>query len=428
VAGVFRLVSALPPPSLPTLTDSWEHSVRVSGQVSLDISRSLIGERATLQQINLAQRPVYGRLQVWLPAGIQVLPGDQLTFSCQLKKPEPIGTFAYDRYLAARGVLALCYRADNFFITPPTRLSAPRAFYLFKNRLLQSLEQSLPEPESSFLEGLLFGGSAGLPEALRQSFADTGLTHILAASGFNLSLFSYVLLSWLLGTAFGRRRALVLVGILIFVYVFLAGATPAVWRAALMSGLILLSYGLRRRPYLPNLFALALVLLLCINPLWLLSDPGFQLSFVATWAVLAVGPRLASRLSFLPATLGLRDSLAASLAAIFFTLPIILWHFGSLSLIAPLANLLILPAVPWLMAGTLITLVVGWFSVSLSVWLGLPLWALTRAVLASVTWLGAPAWASVDVPVAQAFAVLSLILVLSVVLWFYRKKGLVIGR
>lgn len=142
--------------------------------------------------------------------------------------------------------------------------------------------------------------------------------------------------------------------------------------------------------------------MLLANPKILLFDPGFQLSFVATFAILALTPKWQPYFSFLPKRFGLRDSFVASLAAITLTLPIVLWHFGAVSLVAPLVNFLVLPAVPYLMALGLSALAVSFINLSLAAWLALPAWVLSSLVLHVIVWYGSLPYASVH-PLAASF-------------------------
>ncbi|NBS41934.1 ComEC/Rec2 family competence protein, partial [bacterium] len=257
-----------------------------------------------------------------------------------------------------------------------------------KRVVIARLGQIVPEPHASFLAGLIFGGSSSLSQDLKDDFSKTGTSHILAASGFNVSLFSMVFLTWITHTFLGRRRGAYLTAGLLVAYVCVAGATAAVVRAGIMGLLVLVGFVIRRKPSVLNVTLLALAAMLLWNPL-LLADVGFQLSFVATAAMLGASGAIEKRCVFVPEAFELRKSFAGSMAAIVCTLPIMLWHFGAVSLWSPVVNLLVLPLVPMLMALTGVALAVGFLNVTLGTIVAIPAWAASSVILHLVTWFGA---------------------------------------
>lgn len=312
------------------------------------------GVRATVKDLTIGGEEARGGVLVFLPMGEEVFIDDQLTATCKLKRPEPFNGFPYDQFLATKGVYALC--------TFPSSVAAEAGLWtwrggLYRARILlmDRFNRLLPEPHSSFVTGLILGGSSGLSDDLQDTFSRTGTSHILAASGFNVSLFTFFFFAFAI-ERFGRRRGIFMTGVLVVVYVFLAGATAAVIRAGIMAGIVLLAEWVRRPRSPMRLLAFALPIMLLLNPFVLLVDPGFQLSFVATAAVLFIPDHLEGYFSWMPEVFGLREALVGSLVASLVTAPIMFWHFGSISLIAPVVNVFVLPLVPLLMAVGLILL------------------------------------------------------------------------
>jgi len=325
-------------------------------------------------------------------------------FNCRVERPEPFEGFAYDEYLASQQIFAVCYQPLYMDVLEFEQWSVVGGILKIKNHFLHTIGSLLPEPHASFLSGLLFGGSLSLSTELKESFSETGTSHILAASGFNVSIFSLTFLSWILSTRIGRKRGLVLTSVLLAVYVILAGASAAVVRAGIMGGVVVLERLISRKAYLLNLFLLTASVMLFFNPLLLFHDVGFQLSFVATIAIVAFTKPLSERLAFLPDSYGLRDAFAGSLAAITLTLPIILWHFGTMSLVAPFANLFVLPLVAYAMAATGIALCIGLFFSSFATIVALPAWALSQVMLMIISLFGSISFASVEIEHHKLFA------------------------
>ncbi len=404
--ALFRFTSAITPSIIPSVADASSSQTRVSGIVSSEVERRVSSQRIVLDDVFVADEPRAGKLLVWAPLYPEVLFGDALVFNCRVEKPEPFEGFAYDKHLASQGILAVCPRPEYIDVHSAESVSFLGSLLLLKTAAVHRLQMILPEPHASFLSGLLFGGSSSLSNDMKDDFAATGTSHILAASGFNVSLFSLTFLSWILTTRIGRKRGLILTTMLIVGYVLMAGATPAVVRAGIMGVVVVLSKWISRKAFIPNVLLLTASVMFLLNP-FVLSDVGFQLSFVATAGILALTDRVSKHLAFIPNTFAFRTSFAASLSAIIVTLPILLWHFGSVSLVAPFVNLLVLPLVPYAMWLTLIGLgVVITFGAIAQISI-LPAWALSWLMLWLISIFGAIPFAFVEPAHAQILAVLT---------------------
>lgn len=253
--------------------------------------------------------------------------------------------------------LALTVFAGRYFTAPEpepnlteSALTGVRMFFV------ERLERAFPEPESSLAAGLLFGYRAAIPYKIKEDFRKTGLTHILAISGYNM-----VILITFISTIFSifpRRIWIALSIISIFLFTLLVGAGASVVRAAIMGslGLVAQIFG-RKSIGLRSLFIAGYFMLLA-DP-FVLFDIGFQLSFGATAGILLFSEPLKKYASFLPNWLGMKDAAVATWAAQIFTTPIILFYFKSFSFIAPLANIVVVPFISWLMLGSFLSLLFG---------------------------------------------------------------------
>lgn len=223
--------------------------------------------------------------------------------------------------------------------------------------LVERLQRVFPEPESSLAAGLLFGYRETIPRSIKEDFQKTGLTHILAVSGYNM-----VILITFISTVFSifpRNAWMTLSLASIFFFTLLAGASASVIRAAIMGSLTLIARFFGRKSIgLRSLFITGYAMIL-IDPSLLFFDIGFQLSFAATAGILLFSESFKQYFQFLPNWLGMRDSAVTTWAAQIFTTPIILFYFKSFSLIAPLANIVVIPAIPLLMLGSFLSLFFG---------------------------------------------------------------------
>lgn len=235
---------------------------------------------------------------------------------------------------------------------------------------------SIPSPESALGLGYLLGIKSSLPEGLDETLKVVGLTHIIVASGSNLSI-----LAGFARKLFGkvsRFGGLFLSLILVTVYVGMVGLSPSMMRAAIVSVLSLLAWYVGREPTPLRLLIIVAAATLVFNPMYVI-DLGWLLSFGSFAGIMLVGPRI-NRFFYgkkEPGLVGatLLETVSASLVC----LPILLYFFGTMSLISLLANLLVLPTISIAMALVFATGVAGMVFGS-------------SGVLASVTWLGVMRW------------------------------------
>jgi competence protein ComEC len=213
--------------------------------------------------------------------------------------------------------------------------------YALRARMIRAVNQLLPDDHASLLTAMTLGERTGIPAQISQAFLGSGTYHILAISGLNVSLLAGALLFVLKAIRVPLRlRALLSMGLITF-YAALAGGSPSVVRAAVMADVYLLAVVLDREADPLNTLALSALALLLWQPLFL-WDVGFQLTFVATWAILAVvnwHPLLRLPTPWRWGTI----PLLLSAAAFFGTAPILASSFHRISPIAVLANLPIVP-------------------------------------------------------------------------------------
>ena len=311
-------------------------------------------------------RPVAGLVLVQAPRYPERTYGERLRISGRLETPPIFDTFDYRAYLARSGIHALMRRPQVELIAANQGNPLWATLLAFKAHASKTIDRILAEPHASLLNGILLGVEDGIPRNLYAKFNETGTSHVIVISGSNIALIAGLFL--LLGRrTLGKRFAPPLAIVGIGVYTLLVGADAAVSRAAVM-GFVLVIAIWSGRPGAPlnGLFLSALVLTL-INPLTL-WDVGFQLSFLATLGLILLVPPL-ERLTFgflerrlKTEQLGLSMALLSelliiTLAAQIITGPLIVYHFGRLSLVSLFSNLLILPAQPPIMlVGGLATL------------------------------------------------------------------------
>lgn len=285
--------------------------------------------------------------------------GEELRVVGKIEAPQQFGEFDYPAYLARQGIGSVATFPRVTVLRQGAGLAGWAGLLALKERLAANLARVLPEPQASLAQGMLLGLRAGIPQDLMDTFNSSGLTHVIVISGQNLSLLAgYIVLAG--QPIVGRRRVLWLSLVVVVLYALLAGAQPPVVRGAIMAAIFTLASYLGRQREGAIALAVAAAGMTAVQPL-LLWDVSFQLSFSATAGLILIAPTLQERFSVLwpeprgKPTSGSRgrrylvESLAVTLAATAAVLPVLLVDFQRLSLVAPLANLLVVPALPWIM-------------------------------------------------------------------------------
>ncbi|RIK31309.1 MAG: hypothetical protein DCC56_03750 [Anaerolineae bacterium] len=343
--------------------------------------------------------------------------GEIVRLRGKLKTPPENEGFSYRDYLAAQHIHAYMSSAEVTVLPGNGGNPISAALYALKEKSLANIYRIFPDPESSLLAGILLGVDTGLTQELQQAFKDTGTAHIIAISGFNISIIAglfFLFFSRFFGPRWGS--ALAVIGIVF--YTVLVGGSAAVVRAAIMGSLALFARQIGRRQFAINTL-LAVAMFMCLwNPLYV-WDVGFQLSFFATFGIILyadIFSKATDRLlkGFLPSKTVRKlkkpfpknlylyltrnisrayakkiirpatDYVLLTFAAQLTTIPIMAYHFQRISLVSFIANPFILPAQPAVMilGGLAVFLSLLWMTLGqLAAWVAYPFAAYTIRVV-----------------------------------------------
>lgn len=267
--------------------------------------------------------------------------------------------------------------------------------------LTQLINRLLPEPHAGLLAGLLFGTKSSLPPDFYNALVASGTLHIVALSGMNIAIMSRLIQVALVGIIGRRASGMATIGFICW-FVWFVGVSPSIVRASLMGVISLLAVLFGRQYWAIYAWVMAVVLMLVIHPQWL-TDISFQLSALATLGIILFGGEPFAENNPGGKITGwgmyvkkfIVTDLRLTLAAQVFSIPIVLWNFHKISLISPVANLMI----GWVV-GPLTVL--GWVSVFLSflwfplgyivVWLD---WVFLEYIIRTVYFIGSLPFSSV---------------------------------
>lgn len=218
--------------------------------------------------------------------------------------------------------------------------------YLFKikNSFIDKINKTIIEPESSLLGGILLGAKSSMDKNTTEIFRKAGLSHIVALSGYNITVVADAITKIL---SFLPRSLGFSGGVLgIILFVIMSGSSSTAVRAGIMALTVILADITHRNYQVGRALMVAGLLMVIVNPKILVFDFSFQLSFLATVAIIYVSPILKRKFIFITEKFGLRDTIALTISAQILVLPLILYQMGTISLVALPANILVLAFIP----------------------------------------------------------------------------------
>ena len=277
--------------------------------------------------------------------------GDLVSFRAAFRPPgAALHEFAFDpaRYARATGV-AFTGTAESELVILSFGRGPLASIDRLRVRLERSLVTRLPEREAGVLLAIVTGDKSRLDPTLRAAFAANGAAHVLAVSGLHLGILCVAVFGLLkrvalflgpLTMAFGVDRLAAIVTLpLVVGYVLLTGSPASAVRAGLMASIVLIGVMNDRRPSSVHALCAAAFAMLIANPAYLF-DVGFQLSVSATGSLILTPKRSPRRM------LGrLWEAVRISMVASLSTAPVLLWHFGTMPLMSPVTNLVVVPPI-----------------------------------------------------------------------------------
>jgi len=312
--------------------------------------------------------------------------GDELLVKGKVETPQAIDDFDYPGYLANQGIYSTML-SPKIAITATAKGFPPLVWiYSLRNRLSQAMAVILPEPQAALARGMILGIRGNITPALQDSFIRSGTTHILVISGSQFNIVAGILVAtgiWL----FGKRRYFYvwLALAAIWIYALLTGMSPPVIRSAIMVSLFLIADLLGRQRSAIIVLSFAAAVMVAITPR-ILRDASFQLTFMSTIGMVFVAPPLQSwgkkAIAYKLGEEGwlvkmanwISDSLFVTLCVTIVIWPLLAYYFGVFSIVSPLATLLVLPALPYLIFSGTAAAVIGVFLLPLGQVIGWLAW------------------------------------------------------
>ncbi|OHA93419.1 MAG: hypothetical protein A3G99_00080 [Candidatus Zambryskibacteria bacterium RIFCSPLOWO2_12_FULL_39_23] len=313
--------------------------------------------KLTVKLEKVGETSIQEKILITVPIYPEFNYGDKVKVEVILKVPDKIESddgrvFDYQGYLRVRGIWYTGSFAKVELVSKGNGNVVKDLLFKIKKAFTRSLNNALPQPESSLMAGLLLGTKQSLGKNLLTEFQKTGVSHIVVLSGYNIAIVAESIMDFLKflpkNFSFGAGA----VGIILFT--ILSGGGASATRAAIMVLVALFAKKMNRDYKASRVLGVTIILMLAPNPLLLVFDPSFQLSVLATTGLIFVTPYVTPYLSRVTEKFGLREIIGSTIATQLTVLPFLIYNMGILSLVSLPVNVLILGTIP-------LTMLLGFF-------------------------------------------------------------------
>ncbi len=413
--AVIRFYFFLPKPS--PFSSAVGKSVSVEGEVveAPDI-------RLSNQRLIVKPKNQESNILVVTSKDIEVSYGDLIKVNGTLDTPENFITtsgkeFNYKRYLANQDVYFIIKNAEVEIISHDNGWLVQSWLYKLRDSFMRNINRVISPPESDLANGLILGARGGFDNDTKDEFISTGTIHIIALSGYNVTIVAENTMK-ILGVFLAETISIVFGVVLIILFVLLAGASSTAIRAGIMAVIALFARMTGRTYDAGRALVIAGLLMIAYDPR-VLVDISFQLSFIATFGVLFITPKTEIWIKFIPSRFGLRDVIATTLAATIAVLPVLLHSTGILSIVSLPANILILPLIPITMLFSFLVGILGFISPVVALPFAYIAHLLLLYILSVIYFFASLPFASVTI---KSFPIFIVIIFYAIILWWVFKK------
>ena len=417
--GMFRTDVSQVKQNAHTLDSLVGKTIDVQGVVveEPDVRESYTNIVLEIQNPSQGQSRVIARVPTYpaLHYGDEVMMVGKIAVPKNLPAKDNKKAFDYRAYLAKDDIFYEMYFPKVEIVTRGKGNPVRGKLFALKEVLMKNISDTIREPEAALAGGVLLGTQESLGSELLQKFREVGVAHIVVLSGYNIAVVAGVISRLVVFMPFTLRLIASALGIIFFA--LMVGGSATVVRATVMALIVIIARALGREGDALRVLVLAGGLMVAVNPMILLHDVSFQLSFMATLALVTLVPILEKYFVQISNVM-LREILVTTIATQFFVLPLILYYMGSISLVGIIANIFILPVVPLSMFVVALVAALGWVPLLGSI-LALVAYVVLAYIISAVELFARIPFASLS---GISFSLSALILVYTILGFFIIKK------
>ncbi|MDD2871352.1 MAG: ComEC/Rec2 family competence protein [Candidatus Gracilibacteria bacterium] len=349
--------------------------------------------------------------------------GDVIKTNSKIFELEDFNGFSYKKYMLSKNI----YLKSNIFsfetVDKVKVNKIENNIINLRKYFLDVIYEIYPGEEAIFLGGILLGARESLSPDLKQDFNNSGLTHFIAVSGFNITII-IIFLSMLVKYFPVFLRAIIITAGIVF-FTILVGDTAPVIRASIMGliGYYVLISG--RKGNMLSIILLTASIMVFLSPLSINYDISFHLSFLAVLGIIYTNKFFEDVFHFLPNVLEIKTAFTLTLSAMTLTLPIMMFNFGQVSILAPLANVAVTWTIPIAMLFGFLSIIVYFVYPIAGIIVGYLTWIFLKWDIIVVHFFGKLDWSiiKIDFGVYKNYLEILYFMVLVFIILWFRKDG-----
>lgn len=331
--------------------------VSVEGIVIKELQEKEKSVEAQIKVEKVGDDVVGGKLLAFLELGSEAEYGDKIFLKGKVEAPENFTPdFNYKEYLRGKRIYSLMFYPEVKVLEKNKGNSILAGIFSLKERLKKGAE-ILPAPEGAILSAITLGDKSRLSQEFKEKLSISGLSHIVAISGMHIMIILEIFFLTFIFLGLWRKQATFFSLLILFFYILLIGAPASAIRAGIMGGLLYLGWAMGRLSQSSRSIVFAASAMVVVNPLILARDVGFQLSFFATLGIIYFYPIFEKKLGAEGSKI--KELICLTLAAQILCLPLLIFDFGKVPVLAPLSNVLVVPFLPVLLISGFLFLILA---------------------------------------------------------------------
>ncbi len=379
--------------------------------------------RLNNQRITITPKNQESNLLAILPKDHYIFYGDEVRVKGILTTPENFITntgkeFNYERYLHNQDIYFIVDKGEVEILSQHNGSWLLEKLYRIKEYFMKNIGSVISSPNSDLANGLILGARGGFDTDTKNEFISTGTIHIIALSGYNVTIVAESIMK-ILGIFFSLAVSLWIGICIVILFVLMAGASATAIRAGVMAVIALVARMTGRTYMAGRALVIAGLLMIAYDPR-VITDISFQLSFLATIGILFVTPKVIKWVRWVPTKIGLRDVVATTISATIMVLPLLLYSTGVFSIVSLPANVLILPLIPFTMLASFMTGLFGFISYTIALPFGFIAHLLLSYILGVIHFFASLPFASVTIK--QFPLIGTIVLYILIFYWVFKRK------